>query len=59
MIVLLTGLATVAALVGCDALRVLNPDKALPRMLVIATAALLTFMGLSVLVQLVQLVQLV
>jgi hypothetical protein len=54
MIVFLTGLATVAALVSCDVLRVLNPDKALPRVAVIATAALLSATGISVVVQLVQ-----
>lgn len=55
MIVFLLGLATVAALVGCEVLRVLNPEKALPRAVVIATAALLSVIGISVAVQMVQL----
>ncbi|MCU1548358.1 MAG: hypothetical protein JWO29_1309 [Arthrobacter sp.] len=55
MIVLLAGIATVAALVSCDVLRVLKPDEALPRAVVIATAALLCVMGISVVVQLMQL----
>ena len=59
MIVFLTGLATVTALVSCDVLRVLQPDKALPRAVVAITAALLAIVGISAVVQLVQLAQLV
>ena len=59
MIIFLTGLATVAALVSCDVLRVLNPDKALPRAVVITTAALLAIVGVAAVVQLVHLAQLV
>ncbi|MDQ1621778.1 MAG: hypothetical protein QOH19_196 [Actinomycetota bacterium] len=55
MIIFLAGLATVAALVSCDVLRVLSPDKALPRAVVIATAALLCVTVISMVVQLVQL----
>lgn len=55
MIVFLTGLAAVTALVSCDVLRVLKPDTALPRAVVMATAALLSVIGISVVVQLVQL----
>ncbi|WP_427128976.1 hypothetical protein [Pseudarthrobacter sp. S9] len=55
MIVFLTGLATVTALVSCDVLRVLKPDRALPRAVVIVTAALLSVVGISAVVQLVQL----
>lgn len=55
MIIFLTGLATVAALVSCDVLRVLKPDKALPRPVLIITAALLAIVGISGVVQLVQL----
>ena len=58
MIIFLTGLATVSALVSCDVLRVLKPDKALPRPVTIITAALLAIVGISVVVQLVQLAQL-
>jgi hypothetical protein len=55
MIIFLTGLATVAALVSCDVLRELKPDKALPRPVVIITAALLAIVGISGVVQLAQL----
>jgi hypothetical protein len=55
MIIFLTGLATVSALVGCDVLRVLRPDKALPRTMLIITAALLAAVGVSAIVQLVRL----
>ena len=55
MIIFLTGLATMTALVSCDVLRVLQPDKALPRAVVITTAALLTVVGISAIVQLVRL----
>jgi len=58
MIIFLTGLATVAALVGCDVLRALNPDKALPRPVLITTAALLAIIGVAAVVQLVHLAQL-
>ena len=58
MIIFLTGLATVTALVSCDVLRVLNPDKALPRAVVIATAALLAIVGVAAVVQFVHLAQL-
>ena len=58
MIIFLTGLATVTALVSCDVLRVLNPDKALPRAVVIITAALLAIVGVAAVVQLVHLAQL-
>jgi hypothetical protein len=58
MIIFLTGLATVTALVGCDVLRVLNPDKALPRPVLITTAALLAIIGVAAVVQLVHLAQL-
>jgi hypothetical protein len=34
MIIFLTGLATMTALVSCDVIRVLQPDKALPRAVV-------------------------
>ena len=59
MIIFLTGLATVTALVSCDVLRVLNPDKALPRAVVITTAARLALVGVAAVVQLVHLAQLV
>jgi len=59
MIVFLVGLATVSALVSCDVLRVLQPDKTLPRALVAITAALLAIVGISAVVQLVQLARLV
>ena len=59
MIIFLIGLATVSALVSCDVLRVLNPDKALPRAVVGITAALLAIVGISAVVQLAQLAQLV
>lgn len=55
MIVFLMGLATVAALVSCEVLRILKPEKVLPRAIVIATAALLSVVGISVAVQMVQL----
>ena len=58
MIIFLTGLATVSALVSCDVLRVLNPDKALPRAVVIITAALLAIVGVAAVMQLVHLAQL-
>jgi hypothetical protein len=58
MIVFLTGLATVSALVTCDVLRVLKPDKALPRPVLIVTAALLAVVTVSAVVRLVQLTQL-
>jgi len=58
MIIFLTGLATVTALVSCDVLRVLNPDKALPRAVVIITAALLAIVGVAAVVQFVHLAQL-
>jgi hypothetical protein len=58
MIIFLAGLATVSALVSCDVLRVLTPDKALPRALVIITAALLALVGISAVVQLMHLAQL-
>jgi hypothetical protein len=58
MIIFLTGLATVTALVSCDVLRVLNPDKALPRPVLITTAALLAIVGVAAVVQLVHLAQL-
>lgn len=52
MMVFLTGLAAVTALVTCDVLRVLNPERQLPRAAVYATAALLTVIGVSVVAQL-------
>ena len=58
MIIFLTGLATMTALVSCDVLRVLNPDKALPRPVLITTAALLAIVGVAAVVQLVHLAQL-
>jgi hypothetical protein len=58
MIIFLTGLATVTALVSCDVLRVLNPDKALPRPVLITTAALLAIVCVAAVVQLVHLAQL-
>ncbi|PVZ55709.1 hypothetical protein [Arthrobacter sp. H-02-3] len=58
MIIVVIGLATVAALVSCDVLRVLKPDQALPRAVVIITAALLAVVGISAVVELVQLAQL-
>ena len=58
MIIFLTGLATVSALVSCDVLRVLNPDKALPRAVVIVTAALLAIVGVAAVMQLAHLAQL-
>jgi len=58
MIIILTGLATMTALVSCDVLRVLQPDKALPRAVVITTAALLAIVGVAVVMQLVHLAQL-
>lgn len=57
MIIFLTGLATVAALVTCDVLRVLKPDNALPRSVVIVTAALLAVVGVAAVVQLAHLAQ--
>lgn len=51
MIVFLTGLAAITSLVTCDVLRVVNPDKALPRPAVYATAALLCVVGVSVVAQ--------
>jgi hypothetical protein len=59
MIVFLVGLATVSALVSCDVLRTLQPDKTLPRVLVAITAALLAIVSISAVVQLVQLARLV
>jgi hypothetical protein len=58
MIIFLTGLATATALVSCDVLRVLKPDKALPRAVVIITAALLAIVGVAAVMQLVHLAQL-
>lgn len=58
MIIFLTGLATVTALVSCDVLRVLHPDKALPRPVLITTAALLAIVGVAAVAQLVHLAQL-
>jgi hypothetical protein len=58
MIIFLTGLATVSALVSCDVLRVLNPDKALPRAVVTITAALLAIVCIAVVVELAHLAQL-
>lgn len=55
MIVFLVGLATVVALVSCEVLRVLKPEKRLPQGAVLITAALLSVIGISVVVQLVQL----
>jgi len=48
----------VSALVSCDVLRVLNPDKALPRPVVIITAVLLAIVCIAVVVQLAHLAQL-
>ena len=56
MIVFLVGLATVVALVSCEVLRVLKPEKRLPPGAVLITAALLSVIGISVVVQLVKLV---
>lgn len=56
MIVFLVGLATVVALVTCEALRVLKPEKRLPPGAVLITAALLSVIGISVVMQLVRLV---
>ena len=58
MIIFLTGLAIMTALVSCDVLRVLQPDKALPRAVVITTGALLAIVGVAVVMQLVHLAQL-
>lgn len=55
MMVFLTGLAAITALVTCDVLRVLNPEKQLPRAAVYATAALLSVISLSVVAQLMRL----
>jgi hypothetical protein len=55
MMVFLTGLAAITSLVTCDVLRVINPDKALPRTVVYATAALLCVVGVSVIAQLMRL----
>jgi hypothetical protein len=56
MIAFLVGLATVVALVSCEVLRVLKPEKRLPQGAVLVTAALLSVIGISVVVQLVKLV---
>ncbi|WP_211879878.1 hypothetical protein [Pseudarthrobacter albicanus] len=55
MIVFLVGFATVVALVSCEVLRVLKPEKRLPKGAVLVTAALLSVIGISVVVQLVTL----
>ena len=55
MIVFLVGLAAVVALVSCEVLHVLKPEKRLPRAAVMVTAALLSVIGISVVVQLAQL----
>jgi hypothetical protein len=55
MIVFLTGLAALTSLVTCDVLRVLNPEKPLPRAAVFATAALLSLVAVSVVAQLMRL----
>ncbi|MET3922573.1 hypothetical protein [Arthrobacter sp. UYEF20] len=55
MMVFLTGLAAITSLVTCDVLRVLNPDKPLPRAAAYATAALLSVAGVSVVAQLMRL----
>lgn len=56
MMVFLIGLATVVALVSCEVLRVLKPERQLPEGAVLVTAALLSTIGISVVVQLVKLV---
>ena len=56
MIVFLTGLAVVTSLVTCDVMRVLNPQKPLPRAAVYTTAALLSVVGVSVMAQLMRLI---
>ena len=55
MMVFLTGLAAITSLVTCDVLREMNPNKALPRPAVYATAALLCVVGVSVIAQLMRL----
>jgi hypothetical protein len=55
MIAFLAGLAAVTSLVTCDVLRVLNPEKPLPRAAVYATAALLSVVAVSVIAQLMRL----
>lgn len=56
MIVFLTGLAVISSLVTCDVMRVLNPEKPLPRAAVYTTAALLSVVGVSVIAQLMRLI---
>jgi hypothetical protein len=55
MIAFLTGLAAVTSLVTCDVLRVLHPEKPLPRAAIYATAALLSVVAVSVIAQLMRL----
>lgn len=52
MIVFLVGLATVVALVSCEALRAMKPERQLPEGAVLVIAALLSVIGISVVVQL-------
>jgi hypothetical protein len=55
MIIFLTGLATVVAVVTCDALRIVRPDAPLPKAAVYAAAALLSLICVSLLTRLIQL----
>ena len=55
MIIFLAGLATVVAVVTCDALRIVRPDAPLPKTAVYAAAALLSLICVSLLTRLIQL----
>jgi hypothetical protein len=55
MIIFLAGLATVVAVVTCDALRIVRPDAPLPKAAVYAAAALLSLICVSLLSRLIQL----
>lgn len=55
MIVFLTGLAAITSLVTCDVLRVLHPERPLPRAALYTTAALLSVVVLSLVAQLMSL----
>jgi hypothetical protein len=55
MIVVLAGVATVVAVVTCDALRIVRPDAPLPKAAVYTAAALLAIVSVSIVTRLTQL----
>lgn len=55
MIVFLTGVATVVAVVTCDAMRIARPDARVPKVAVYTAAALLAIVCISIATRLTQL----